>query len=418
VKIVHVTDAEPAGTAVEPNRSGSGFGGWLRANLSVMDRIAIALLVAGATAVATHLLPYTNASETVQRILPLLMFLGSVIVLAELAAQAELFEVIAVRLTRFGRGHNVALFLLSLAFTATTTIFLNLDTTAVLLTPVLLTTARRAAAPALPLAMTTVWLANTASLLLPVSNLTNLLAADRIALSPLAFAARMALPQLFTLVAVGACLWLFYWRRNPPRYQVPPAHQAADRRLFWIAAVGVGGFIVCILVGITIAVASLAAAGLLLAAFLLWNRGALSWSLLPWRLLVFVTGLFLVVDTISLHGLSTIMSALIGASPGAHGVIRAAAVGAGSSNLLNNLPSYVAGESVVPVANHDQLIGLLLGTNVGPLVVPWASLATMIWAERCRAAGLRIDWKRYMPASAIAALATLVAAVGALLLTR
>ena len=31
--------------------------------------------------------------------------------------------------------------------------------------------------------MTTVWLANTASLLLPISNLTNLLAADRVALS-------------------------------------------------------------------------------------------------------------------------------------------------------------------------------------------------------------------------------------------
>jgi arsenical pump membrane protein len=70
------------------------------------------------------------------------------------------------------------------------------------------------------------------------------------------------------------------------------------------------------------------------------------------------------------------------------------------------------------VANHDQLIGLLIGTNVGPLVVPWASLATMIWAERCRAAGLRIDWKRYMPASAVVAVLTLAAAVGALLLTR
>jgi Na+/H+ antiporter NhaD/arsenite permease-like protein len=39
--------------------------------------------------------------------------------------------------------------------------------------------------------MTAVWLANTASLLLPVSNLTNLLAADRVALAPAAFAARM-----------------------------------------------------------------------------------------------------------------------------------------------------------------------------------------------------------------------------------
>jgi len=310
----------------------------------------------------------------------------------------------------------VALFLLGMAFAALTTMFLNLDTTAVLLTPVMLATARRASVPALPLAMTTVWLANTASLLLPVSNLTNLLAADRINLQPLDFAALMGLPQAGALIAVGACLWIFFWRHNPPHYEVPPSHRPADRRLFVVAAVCVLAFIGCILAGVTLAIASLAGAGVLLVAFLIWGRDHLSWGLLPWRLLVFVTGLFLVVDTISRHGLASVMSALIGASPGSDGVIRAGVVGALTSNALNNLPSYVAGESVIPVANHNQLIGLLIGTNVGPLVVPWASLATMIWAERCRAAGLEINWKKYIPVSAVAAVATLAASVGALLI--
>lgn len=71
-----------------------------------------------------------------------------------------------------------------MAFAGLTTIALNLDTTAVLLTPVMLALATRVGIAPLPLAMTTVWLANTASLLLPVSNLTNLLAAERVALSP------------------------------------------------------------------------------------------------------------------------------------------------------------------------------------------------------------------------------------------
>jgi hypothetical protein len=58
------------------------------------------------------------------------------------------------------------------------------------------------------------------------------------------------------------------------------------------------------------------------------------------------------------------------------------------------------------VANHDQLIG----TNVGPLVVPWAVSGhhDLRRARRARrAAGLRIDWKRYMPASAVVAVLTL-----------
>ncbi|MFD0820643.1 ArsB/NhaD family transporter [Micromonospora zhanjiangensis] len=77
----------------------------------------------------------------------------------------------------------------------------------------------RAGIAPLPLAMTTVWLANTASLLLPVSNLTNLLAAERVGLTVLRFAERMALPQVAALLATAARLWLLYWRpgaRWPP----------------------------------------------------------------------------------------------------------------------------------------------------------------------------------------------------------
>ncbi|MDI5964123.1 ArsB/NhaD family transporter [Streptomyces sp. SL13] len=380
-----------------------------------MDWIAVGLLICGVSAVASGLLPASDARATVSRILPLLIFLGSVIVLAELAAKAELFDVVAILVTALGRGRNVALFLLAVCFAALTTMFLNLDTTAVLLTPVLIATARRASVPVLPLAMTAVWLANTASLLLPVSNLTNLLAANRIGLQPTAFAARMALPQLAVLIAVGACLWVFYWRRNPATYEVPPRHEPHDRRLFWTAAVCVLGFVGCIVIGISIAVASVTTAAVLAVAVAVRDRRQLTWSLLPWRLLVFVTGLFLVVDTADRHGLSHLMARLIGGDGGASGVVRAAAVGAASSNALNNLPSYVAGEAVIPVGNHEQLIGLLIGTNVGPLVVPWASLATMLWAERCRIAGVSFGWGRFLATSALTALAALSASVGALL---
>jgi arsenical pump membrane protein len=389
---------------------------WVGKRLDVMDWIAIGLFVGGGLAVISGLLPVGDARATVSRILPLLVFLGSVIVLAELAARAELFDVIAVRVTALGRGSNVALFLLAVCFAALTTIFLNLDTTAVLLTPVLIATARRADAPVLPLAMTAVWLANTASLLLPVSNLTNLLAANRIGLSPMSFAARMGLPQLAALIAVGACLWIFYWRRSPPTYQVPRPHEPHDRPLFWAAAACVFCFIGCIVAGVSISVASVATAAALAIVVAVRDRAQLAWELLPWRLLVFVTGLFLVVDTASRHGLSALMSRLIGGDGGASGIVRAASVGAVSSNALNNLPSYVAGEAVIPLGNHDQLIGLLIGTNVGPLVIPWASLATMLWAERCRTAGVPIVWRRFLITSAVTAILGLTASVAALIL--
>ena len=147
-----------------------------------------------------------------------------------------MFDVIATRLAIMAEGGYAALFLLCVAFASVTTIFLNLDTTAVLLTPVLLALAARAGIAALPLAMTTIWLANTASLLLPVSNLTNLLAADRIALSAPAFAARMWAPQLASIAATMLFLWVFYWRRGrrgadalqPARADTPAAQPGTD----------------------------------------------------------------------------------------------------------------------------------------------------------------------------------------------
>src|SRR4051812_7133755 len=188
--------------------------GVLLATPSPLDWIRIGLLVAGVLCVVTGLLPAAEAEQNIRRILPLLLFLASVIVLANLARDALVFDVIATRVAITGRGSYAALFLLCVAFASLTTIVLNLDTTAVLITPVLLALAARAGIAALPLAMTTIWLANTASLLLPVSNLTNLLAADRIALAAPAFAARMWAPQIASIAATMLFLWAFYWRRG------------------------------------------------------------------------------------------------------------------------------------------------------------------------------------------------------------
>jgi arsenical pump membrane protein len=70
-----------------------------------------------------------DARATITRILPLLVFLGSVIVLARLDSEAQLFDVLAFRLTALGRGRTWVLFPLCVLFAAATTIFLNLDTT-------------------------------------------------------------------------------------------------------------------------------------------------------------------------------------------------------------------------------------------------------------------------------------------------
>ncbi|MCW3817426.1 SLC13 family permease [Micromonospora sp. DR5-3] len=404
-------------TVGEPPSAAPDRSRWGR--LHVLDWIAIGLAAGGVLCVLTGLLPRADAEATVRRILPILIFLGTVVVLAELTAVAGVFDALAARVAITARGSYRTLFWLCVGFASVTTIALNLDTTAVLLTPVMIALARKLGVPPTPLAMTTVWLANTASLLLPVSNLTNILASDRIGLAPVPWAARMWWPQLVAIVITMLLLWWWYWR--PARagadpFVPPPPHVPPDRVLYRTAFGACLLFVAGILVGVEIGVASGVAAAILVAGFALRARRSLTLHLVPWRLLVFVTGLFLVVQTIGRHGLDTVMGTLIGTDPGAEGALRAGAVGALFANVVNNLPAYVAGEAVIAVDHHTQLLALLVGTNVGPLATPWASLATLIWYERCRAAGVAVPLGRFVATSAVLAVLGTTATVAALLL--
>jgi arsenical pump membrane protein len=404
---------------VEDRRVDRRVRGWGRLGRS--DVLALGLLGVGLVLLAAGLVPEHDAAATLRRIAPLLVFLFAVLILAELAARAEFFDVLAARMAGLARGSYPALFALSVGLATLTTVVLNLDTTAVLLTPVMIAMAVRAGIAPVPLAMTTVWLANTASLLLPVANLTNLLAADRVGLPILRFAERMALPQVAAVLATAGCLWLLYWRRGlraEDRYPPPDRHRPGDRVLFRVAALTCAGFAVGILVGVPIQVVAVAGAVVLVLAFAVRERGALRWSLVPWQLLASVSGLFLIVDTVGRYGLSTVLRMAIGADPGGSGVWRAAGTGAVLANLINNLPAYLASEAAIPAGHTDQLLGLLIGTNVGPLVLPWGSLATLLWLERCRAAGVSVRWPRFLWTGALTATVTLAAATAALLLLR
>ncbi|MEU9093056.1 SLC13 family permease [Streptomyces sp. NPDC087901] len=388
--------------------------------LHPLDWLAGGLLVLGVTAVVTGLLPADPAADQMRRIGPLLVFLATVIVLAELAGRAQVFDVVAAWVARAGRGRYPLLFGLCVVFASLTTITLNLDTTAVLLTPVMLALGTRVGIAALPLAMTTVWLANTASLLLPVSNLTNLLAADRVALSPAGLAAVMWLPQLAAIGVTALCLWVFYWRRGrrgADRYVPPAVPVPGDPVLLRICSVACGGFLLAILVAdVPLWSASLVAMVIVVAAYAVRRREELRVSLVPWRLLVLVPGMFLVVETVGAHGLHELLVRALGSDNGFVGMLRSAGVGAGLSNVLNNLPAYVAGEAVIPADNHNQLLALLIGVNAGSVVTPWGSLATLLWFERCRWQGTRISVRRFVLTGLVLSVTAVSAATCALAL--
>jgi arsenical pump membrane protein len=344
--------------------------------------------VLGSLTVVTGLLPLDDATGVLRRIAPVLVFLVAMTVLAELADAAELFDVAAVRAARLAGGRTWRLYAAVLLLAVVTTVGLSLDTTAVLLTPVMLSLAQRLELDPLPFAFAAVWLANTASMLLPVSNLTNLLAVGSVDLSPAAYAGRMLLPAVVAIALTCVALALWHRRALAGSYTVPARHAAADRPLVLGAAVACLLLVPALLLGIPVAVASSVSAALLAAVFVVRRPSALRSGLVPWRLVLLVIGLFLVVAAAGPHGLD----AGLRDAAGSDSRLRLVATAAVGANVANNLPVYLALDRVVPA---DRLLDVLLGVNLGPLVLPWGSLATLLWLERCRARGVHIRLRTF-----------------------
>jgi arsenical pump membrane protein len=373
-------------------------------------------LVAGAVALATGWLPWHDAVVLGHRAVPVLAFLVGITVIAELADDAQLFQVAARGAARLGRGSTRRLFCWVVLLGTTTTVFLSLDTTAVLLTPVVLTMAADIDIDPLPFAIVAVWLANTASLLLPVSNLTNLLGVRTLHLSATGFAARMALPELTAVVLTAAILAVVYRRRLRGTYLQPAAPPVADPVLFWTSAAVCAACAPLFVVGIAVQWPALGGAAVLVVAFLWRRRSRLTIELVPWRTVLLIGGLFVVVQAASVHFLRDWLTHAIGTSGGSLADLRTAGVGAAASNVVNNLPAYLATE---PAASQDrqQLLSLILGTNIGPMLTLWGSLATLLWRQRCKARGVQVSARQFAAVGLLGVPVILVAGLAALLVS-
>ena len=356
-------------------------------------------LLCAAVAVLSGALEWSAAVGMLERIAPVLVFLIGMTVIAQLTDAAGVFNTAAREAAHLGRGRTWRLWLMVVALATVSTIVLSLDTTAVLLTPLVLSMARQLDIPPRLFATTTVWLAGTASLLLPVSNLTNLLATQRLHALGMGLGQYVELSWRPALAAIGATVLVtaVLFRRDLRRqYVVPAAPGVDDKPLFWICVAVCASLAPAFTTGVNVAWPASAGALLLTGSFARRRRKLLQWSLLPWRVVCTVTGLFLVVATVTAHGLDRPLTTVAGLGPdGILGDFRLAATAATSANLVDNLPAYLAMEPIADNTGH-RLMVLLIGVNCGCLLTLWGSLATLLWRERCRAAGVTVSWHSFM----------------------
>jgi arsenical pump membrane protein len=372
--------------------------------------------------VATGVLSGGQARSALHALGPTVGFLAALLLLADGCARAGLFEALGEVMARRARGGPRRLLGLVFAVAAATTAVLSLDATVVLLTPVVFATAARLRLSARPHVYACSHLANSASLLLPVSNLTNLLAFQASRLSFSRFAALMALPWL----AAIAVEWLVLSRAfagdlvGPPgsaRPSVLPSHAgAAPSRLpkfpTAVLAATLAGFGLSSAIGL--APVWVAAAGALALAVRHPPRAAHALAAAEPGFLIFVLGLGLVVRAAGAHGLSDTVDALVPHAVTLPALLAVAALSALVANLLNNLPATLILLPSVAAAGPGAVLAMLIGVGVGPNLTYVGSLATLLWRRVVHAHEEQTDAREFTRLGALSVPSALLAATVAL----
>jgi arsenical pump membrane protein len=338
--------------------------------------------------VATGTISLQHTEDELRRLWPVVAFLAAILVLAKLCADEGLFRAAGAWMARGCRGRPQRLLVYVFAVGAVVTAVLSLDATVVLLTPVVFATAARVGARPRPHVYACTHLANSGSLLLPVSNLTNLLAFAATGLSFTRFTALMSLPWL-SAVAVEYVVFRWFFASDlgaGGESSTPADEPTVPIVVIALLVVTLVGFAIASVIGINPAWAAAVGAAVLGARALVQRRTSLveigqSASVL---FLVFVLALAVVVRAVVDNGLDTGLGRILPGGQSLLALLGVAIVAAVLANVISNLPAALVLIPLAVASGPGASLAVLLGVNIGPNLTYAGSLATLLWRRVLR----------------------------------
>ena len=359
------------------------------------------------------------------------LFFVGLMVASFAAERAGVFDTAAELVARLAGGSARRLLVLVYLLGVVVTALLSNDATALLLTPVVFSLARRLKLPPLPYAYACALSANAASFILPVANPANLLVMQGAPLSLQAFVARLWLPSVASTAVTLAGLLVLTWSTLGRAYSVPPTEPVTRRvRLGMLGlAIMVAAYLLSDVLTLPLGVIACAGGALLILLDAVSAPPDLRALIrdVAWGLLVLLAGLNIVVEGLVRSGVTApavdALAWLADPTGTAGGWIGGAVVALGTavlSNVVNNLPMALivaAAFGQVDPASAERLIaGAIVGIDLGPNLTTVGSFATMLWLMLLRRRGLDVSARAYARVGLLVTPPALLAAIVALAL--
>jgi arsenical pump membrane protein len=317
-----------------------------------------------------------------------------------------LFAAAGSRLATATRSGSL-LFAGSVLLVSVVTATLNLDTSVAFLTPVLVHTARSRGEGEPAFLYGCLLLSNAASLLLPGSNLTNLIVLGHLHLTGGQFAARMWLPWLGAVVVTAAVVAI------GERRSLGPATTEPGQVSQPVLGIGLAAIVAATVLVIVIRASALPifAIGVLAAGIRLMRGGPVTigriWQVLGVPVLAGLFGAAVALGTLgrAWSGPAVLLSHLSGWATAAFAAIATA--------VVNNLPA----ASMLAARTPAHPLELLIGLNLGPNLCVTGSLAWLLWIRSAWDAGARPSLARASRLGILAVPLSIAVAVAALAVT-
>ncbi|GAA1762352.1 ArsB/NhaD family transporter [Nocardioides hankookensis] len=375
-------------------------------------------LVAALVTLATGILSWSDVEDTVRHLGPVVLFLVTILVVADVCARAGLFAAAAARVREVGGGRAVPIFTGVFLLAAAVTAVLSLDATVVLLTPVVVAAAVSSGTSYRPGAHACLRMANSASLLLPVSNLTNLLAMPHLDLTFGGFALVMAPVLAVVLVVEYVALRLLFRRElsAPPG----PAYAEETPPLPRVPLV----VVLLMLVGFGV--------GSPLGVEPFWVSGAAALVLVGWArrrgllgvpdavraahpaFALFVLCLGVVVAALATGFLGDWVNDALPDGTDFASLLLIAVLATVLANLLTNLSATLLLVPLLAPLGDTAVLAALLGLNIGSGLSYTGSLANLLWRRGMVRLGHPPSLREFHRVSLLVTPVSLVAAVAAL----
>ncbi len=360
----------------------------------------------------------------------------AIMIISAILDEAGFFRWCAFSLAKRTGGSGRLLFFFVILLGVGTTFFFNNDGTILILTPIVYELTKAlgfSKKNTFPYLMACGFIADTASLPLVVSNLTNIVTADFFNIDFLRHISIMFLPGVMIIIASFIVLYMFFRGEIPEWYD--PAKvgevEVADPWLIRFGLVVLG----CIIVGYlfnafySIPVSLIAGAGGLLLFFAAMKRGTVdTYGIVlraPWHIIFFALGMYMIVYSLRNAGLIIAISQLL-AKFISYGIYKAIFLTGTTfaliSSLMNNLPSVMTGAMSVAELNlsgilREAMIATnVIGNDIGPKMTPMGSLATLLWLHMLKERGFKFSYLDYLRVGPVLTVPVLLSALLGLVL--